>query len=247
MERVSFLIESTGARLSGLLNPETLVVRRWAGIRTRSSGAGQLTGAGLADDPLLATGGGRTELDLDLLFDVTVPEAAGGTRDVRDLTLPLWNLAENTPAGDGATGPAQVRFVWGKSWNFPGVIAAIAERLENFTPEGVARRSWLRLRLLRAGEQLLPAPSATPAWRAPREAVAADLERVPPEDLRVREVAGGQGPGGIERLDTFLDRNQVDPRHWKLVAALNDLADPYSVPPGTALRLPPATPAGGGG
>jgi hypothetical protein len=31
-----------------------------------------VTGTGLTDDPLVATGGGITELDLDLLFDVEV-------------------------------------------------------------------------------------------------------------------------------------------------------------------------------
>ena len=60
MERVAFLIEDTNERLSCLLNPENLVVRRIAGVQPRRSAAGQLTGVGLADDPLLYTGGGRT-------------------------------------------------------------------------------------------------------------------------------------------------------------------------------------------
>ena len=49
MERAVFLIESTGERLGCLLNPESLVVRRQAGVRRRRSTGGLLTGAGQAD------------------------------------------------------------------------------------------------------------------------------------------------------------------------------------------------------
>ena len=37
MERVAFVVESTGERLGCLLNPESLVLRRLAGIRPRLS------------------------------------------------------------------------------------------------------------------------------------------------------------------------------------------------------------------
>jgi hypothetical protein len=60
------------------------------------------------------------------------------TADVRDLTGPIWDLAGR---------PEVVRFVWGKSWNVPAVVGAVAERLEQFGPDGVPGRSWLRVRL----------------------------------------------------------------------------------------------------
>lgn len=240
MERVAFLIESTGARLPCLLNPETLVIRRTAGVRTRRSAGGQLTGAALADDPLLYTGGGRTELDLDLLFDVTLAGSSLPSEDVRDLTAPLWNLAENAVADDGFGRPTLVRFVWGKSWNIPGIVGAVAERLENFTAQGAARRSWMRLRLLRVGEPVkpTPAPALTPP-AGPGVPSAEELSNLPPEDLAIREVRGGDSPAGSERFDSFLARNGISPVHWKIVAALNEIDDPFSVLPGTALRLPP--------
>ena len=72
-----------------------MVIRRNAGVRQRLTASGQLTGAGLADDPLLFTGGGRTELELDLLFDVSLAGSSYHSKDVRDMTRPLWNLAEN--------------------------------------------------------------------------------------------------------------------------------------------------------
>ena len=90
MERVAFLIDSSGERVDCLLNPETVEVTRLAGVRPRGAGAGQLVGSGLADDPLLFTGGGRTELVLDLLFDVDLVDEPTRPEDVRLLTRRLW-------------------------------------------------------------------------------------------------------------------------------------------------------------
>src|ERR1700694_1892821 len=104
MERVAFLLEETNERLGCLLNPESLVIRRVAGVLPRRSFGGQFTGMGLRDDPLLYTGGGRTELELNLLFDVSLAGSSMETSDVRDLTGPLWNLAENTRSATGPNG-----------------------------------------------------------------------------------------------------------------------------------------------
>jgi hypothetical protein len=237
VERVSFLIESSGARLTCLLNPQTLVVRRVAGLRPRPSAAGALAGAATGDDPLLHTGGGRTELDVDLLFDLGLAAPGTGVTDVRDLTWPLWSMAENALSDSGLATAPRVRFVWGKSWNVPAVVAAAAERLENFTPEGLARRSWLRLRLWRVGDGG-PAIEDPLSGARPRHGAALALAGVPADGFAIRELAGGTAPGGGERLDAFLARNGVSPRHWKLVADLNGLDDPSRVPPATALRLP---------
>lgn len=152
MERVAFLVEKTGDRLGCLLNPESIVTRRFAGVRARAIGSRPLTGPGLSDDPLLFTGGGTTELTLDLLFDISVAGSSIQSDDVRDLTRPLWNLVESGAAEQGYGEPPLVRFVWGKSWNFPGIVVAIAERLEYFSAEGAPGRSWLRMKLLRVNE-----------------------------------------------------------------------------------------------
>ena len=130
MIRAVFLIEANDQRIGCLLNPESLVIRRSAGVQPRRSAGGQLSGAGLSDDPLLFTGGGRTEIELDLLFDVSLEGSSTPTGNVRDLTGPLWNLAENTPQTGGHGQPTLARFIWGKSWNIPVIIAAISERLD---------------------------------------------------------------------------------------------------------------------
>jgi hypothetical protein len=195
MERVAFLIEETNERLGCLLNPESLVIRRVAGVQPRRSATGQFTGAGLTDDPLLYTGGGQTVLELDLLFDVSLAGSSINTDDVRDLTDPLWNLAENVVWRDGYGRPPLVRFIWGKSWNIPGVIVAVAGRLEHFTPAGVPRRSWLRMRLLRVDEgERLP---QTPGEQGMPDGVAASLEYlqesldVSADRVHVHEIVGG--------------------------------------------------------
>jgi hypothetical protein len=242
MERVGFLLE-TGERLGCLLNPESIEVRRRAGVRPRRSIGGALTGRGLNEDPLLYTGGGSTELKLDLLFDVTLTGSSIQTEDVRDLTRPLWRLAENAVGEDGYGRLPIVRFVWGKSWNIPGIVAAIAERLEYFTPEGAPQRSWLRMRLLRLEEPV--AARGRPGQQLPQPYEFSPTQtEVPPEEVRVHQITGGTSgiPGdtrGVgERLDEIAQRTYGDPGYWRLLAAFNNIDDPLHIPPGQLLQIP---------
>jgi hypothetical protein len=236
MERVAFLLEDTGERLGCLLNPESLVLRRQAGVQPRQSAGGLVTGGELADDQLLYSGGGRTELTLDLLFDVTLAGSSITTEDVRDLTRPLWELAENTRAV-GYGRPPLCRFVWGKSWNIPGVVAAVAERLEFFTAEGVPRRSWLRMRMLRALEPV--------SARRPMRAAQAGAEPPQPGMVRaaaqaeVHEILGGEAAEGGERPDQIAYQYYGDASLWRELLAVNGLADPMHIPAGHLLQIPP--------
>lgn len=235
MERVAFLIEETGDRLGCLLNPESLVVRRSAGLRQRRSIGGHVTGTGLTDDPLLYTGGGSTELRLDLLFDVHVAGSSIRTGDVRELTAPLWRLAENA-AGEDYGRPPQARFIWGKAWNVPGVVAAVAERLESFTPGGAPTRSWLRMRFVRVGEAEAPAPRPSP------DVVVPAPEDVPEDQVQFYDVigSGSDADHGIagERLDQIALRAYGDAGLWKVLALFNGLDDPLRLPAGLVLRIP---------
>lgn len=257
MERAAFLIEdplrrSTGARLSCLLNPNTLVFRRVAGLRPRRSMAGVITQEGLRDDPLVQTGGGTTELRLDLLFDVNLPGtwletvpsdpvAGDDERDVRDLTRPLWDLAENRLRAGVVAGPPRVRFIWGKVWDFPAVVAAVAERLESFTSLGIPQRSFLRLRLLRADDRVVP--EISPPARLP--GMPSTLEPEPRSPLEVLPLAE-QPPA--ESYETYVSPGHPlfltafrffgDPGLWSLLAQANPEVDPVFVPPGTVLRVP---------
>ena len=51
MERVTFLLEETGERVSALLNPETVALARRSGLRTLANRPGTITGAPTSDDP----------------------------------------------------------------------------------------------------------------------------------------------------------------------------------------------------
>lgn len=249
MERVAFLVERTGQRIGALLNPETLVVRRLSGVRPQQVPGGPLAGAELRDDPLLFTGGGSTELQLDLLFDVSLAGAGFQGEDVRQLTAPLWDLAENQSDDRGRSRPPLVRFVWGKSWNVPGVVAAVSERLEHFTTGGVPRRSWLRMKLLRVEEDAAERPPVRPpALVAPEAAggVAPPPEWDGSEPAATVVGAPGEGdgtPGAGPRLDELAFRWFGDASLWRLVAAVNGIADPLRLPAGQRLRMPQA---GGG-
>ncbi|MER5456537.1 hypothetical protein ABT008_17275 [Micromonospora sp. NPDC002389] len=235
MERVAFLVDATGERVDCLLNPETVQVSRLAGVRHRGSAGSQLTGAGLADDPLVFTGGGRTELVLDLLFDTDFAEGQVRPADVRALTRPLWMLAENSAVEHGWVRPPLVRLVWGKTWNVPGVIVAVAERFDAFTATGSPRRSWLRLKLVRVAED------ATRAEEGFAEELAeAQTPAVAPGTALV---AAGDGTATADstgvRFDLLAHDALGSPLRWRLLAEHNRITDPLAVPAGTALAVPP--------
>jgi hypothetical protein len=246
MERVAFLLEETSERLGCLLNPASLVMRRVAGISPRNSVGGHFTGNGLRDDPLLYTGGGKTILELHLLFDVSLAGSSIQSSDVRDLTAPLWNLAENAQSASGQRRPPLVRFVWGKSWNIPGIVVAVAERLEEFAADGVPQRSWLSMRLWRVDEEAKEQASSRSFAQALSPAEL-DLPpgSVPADRVQTHVVSGG------ERLDSVAAHYYTDqtteqgPTRWRTLASFNNLQDPLNIPAGFVLQIPPQITRGG--
>jgi hypothetical protein len=245
VERVTFLIEQTGERLGCLLNPETLVLRRIAGVRPRRSFDASLTGISMSDNPLLYTGGGFTDFVVDLLFDVSLAGSTIETDDVQDLTRPLWQLAENAAITSQYGRPPTIRFVWGKSMNIPAVVAAVAERFEHFSPGGAPQRSWLRMRLVRVDEPATPEATGSPLGDTPISAEdleTLDLSGIPETDIASHEIqgAGGEEPGGsTQRLDEISYRYYGTADLWRLLAAFNGIVDPLHLPPGLVIRIPP--------
>lgn len=235
MERVAFLVDESGDRVDCLLNPETVQVTRLAGVRPRGSGGSQLVGTGLADDPLLFTGGGRTEITLDLLFDVEVVDEQTRPEDVRTLTRKLWMLAENSTEEHGSLRPPLVRLVWGKTWNVPGVIVAIAERFDAFALGGSPRRSWLRLKLVRVAE------SANEAQAGFEDELAATSTPKAAPGTAVLATGDGDAQPGYSgvRFDLLANDALGSPLRWRLLAEHNRLANPLDVAAGTALSVPP--------
>jgi hypothetical protein len=251
MERVAFLIERTGERISCLLNPEHLEARRVAGVQTRREAGGFLGGTARTDHPLIATGGGITEIDLRLLFDTEIAQLESGqqpgpaqaadgtpqsTMDVRELTRPIWDLSENATA-EGFGAPPSVRFIWGKSWNIPGVIISVAERLERFDIYGTPQRSWLTLRLRRVEEpEPRPAPPlpVTPQFETPASNSEGTGEPYPAREVPVDNLGTP-----LDRLDQIADEQYGMPWLAPILGTFNALDDLLTLPEGTSLSLPP--------
>jgi len=239
MERVTFLVEATGLAIPCLLNPDTVVVRRLAGLRSRRTAGGLVTGTRLSDDPVAMTGGGRTEIELDLLFDVSLVRSPNPPTSVQELTKPLWQLAENGPEAEYPTARA-VRLVWGKTWNLPVVVAAVSERFERFTNTGVPERSWVRLRLIRTGEP--ETFDTAPARRSDvqLDPAAIGLQDVPDDQITFHEVIGGTDQE-VERLDEIATRYYGEPALWRILAVFNDIEDPLNLRPEEVIRVPPVS------
>lgn len=245
MEKVVLLVEHTGEHLRCLLNPEQLELKRHAGVVTRRSLTGDMTAAGLSDDPVVYRGGGSTELTLDLLFDIAL--AARGpdmppVEDVRELTRPIWDLAENQTEQSGYGRPPAMRLLWGASWNLRGLVTAVSERLEQFDTQGRAGRSWLRLRLLRQDS-----PLAAGATEPDEPPIAMDEARRRAEvaPAATHDPVGGDGG---ERMDQIAAERLGHSGLWPLVAEMNGLDDPLRHG-GRSLQVPskPITSATGDG
>lgn len=253
MERVAFVLEATGERISALLNPESLEMRRNPGLRRRSGAGGVVMGGARTDDPLIATGGGITEYDLYLLFDTEVAREAAMVRrpasaptlpasDVREITRPLWNLSENAAGSEGLSAPPTVRFIWGKAWNVPGVVTAVAERLEQFDAMGAPQRSWLSLRLRRVEERapLSPAPAPTsPQFETPP--AAAPASSAPIEEYDSITVTADEQGMLLNRLYLIAAERYGDPSFARAIARFNGLDDMLRMPEGGTLLLPSAS------
>lgn len=245
MERVILIDETRGDRIDALLNPESLSWRRRAGLRERSLDERPLACPEAVEDALIYTGGGVTEIDLDLLFDTRLlpprPEIAPAPadagprdRDVRDLTRPLWTLTEPQRL-DGPSRGFGLRpqlLIWG-AWSVRVVVVGIAERFEEFDTEGVPRRAWLSLALRRAEPE---APAPDPAGStAPAEGanLADQLDRLAHTDVAqgVESALGGRAGDAADALgrpDIAAAATLGDPRLWPLLMEYLGVEDPLA-------------------
>ena len=253
MERVVFHVEATGERISCLLNPETVLVTRAAGAQRRQYGRGEIAGIGGADDAIVFTGGGRTTLELQLLFDVDLGEAARtpAPADVRDLTGPLWRLAENSSQERGGWRPPLVRFVWGKAWSVPGIVAALSERFDRFDPSGIPQRSWLSLRFLRVAQRDEPPPEyATVSASGVNSAANGSAPTSLTSDATDPAVTTTSGSsiavpaGGSASLPLLAWQTLGNPYLWRVLATANDIDDPLG-PFALPVLAVPELPLGG--
>lgn len=240
-QRVAFLLEEQEEWVSCMLNPEGLTLNRSSGIRSHRSTGGIVTGRERPENPVLDSGGGITELRLQLLFDTSLPGSSIRTGDVRDLTGRIWALSGDGHRAGGGHRVPRARFIWGVAWNLPVVVTELAERLEYFDGKGFPRRSWITLRLLRVGEADADQPEdGGQADLPPPETLAA----TPPERMSLRRLQGSQEGGAgngaaAERLDAVAAEVYGRAGFWRVIAWANGIADPLRLRLGEELRLPP--------
>ncbi|MCC6984339.1 MAG: hypothetical protein IT535_13800 [Bauldia sp.] len=267
MERIAFLIEETGERISCLLNPESLVQRRSAGLRSLAAATGIITGAGLSDDPVIATGGGVTEYDLDLLFDVDL--AREEQAPFAGEAVPAARLDTGSAEGE-ADGPLLVpaprpasdvreltRPFWALAENGPSEDAYGAPPVVRM----IWGRAWNVLGVVVAVAERLERFSSTgmPArsWMRmrlrrvsePSPGKGAPGPVTPQFELPAPDLIGGvEGLAiavnvatdgqPVTRLDQIAAEHYGDADAWRLIAAANDIDDPLNLIEGLVLRLP---------
>ncbi|MEO1576149.1 MAG: hypothetical protein AAFU65_14485, partial [Pseudomonadota bacterium] len=142
-----------------------------------------------------------------------------------------------THRGTGDWRAARVHVFWGKKRALLGVIAALAERLDDFDSAGIPRRSWLRMRMLRVADDDL---AGTAAHSTPPDVDAGDRmspDNDLPDSASIVHDVTGDGPDGGDRLDTLAWRYYGDPALWRVLAWLNDVDDPNHLEPGQPLLV----------
>ena len=234
MERVAFLIESTGQRLDCLVNPETLVCRRASGLRRRTLLGREIEGSAWSDDVLVWGGGTLNEMQLDLLFDTSLVAGPAVVDDVQSLTRPFWSLAEQSARYNGRVGVQLARFVWGKSWNVLGVVSSVAERFECFLPNGAPQRSWLRMTFVRVTESAGAAAAAGTRQTTFAEAPLARSSRDAPAGLSpALDAPDSEMAAPLDvhegRLDQLAFALTGDSSNWRALASARNIDDPMAV------------------
>jgi hypothetical protein len=173
---------------------------------------------------------------LDLLFDVDLAPASLHVQDVRQMTRPIWALAENSAEVERQRRPPSVRFVWGRAWNVPGIVTEVAERFDRFSPDGSPLRSWMRMVFVRVGQSADEEGGEN--YELAQRLPAVDLTAPPVDTLAV----GGDGstdrdataPDGGELLPEVppgeLGRLSLaafgTPLLWKMLLEYNNIDDP---------------------
>jgi LysM repeat protein len=167
---------------------------------------------GLGSPIVQFVNGNQRTLDVELFFDSydtpTLPK-----KDVRDQTGPVVRLMDL----ESETHAPPVVWVSMASLNLRCVLSRVSERFVMFMPNGVPVRARLSCTFI---ETLDPAQGAK----------AANLQTA--DFSKVHTVMSG------ETLSDIAAELYRDPTQWRPIAIANGIADPLSIEPGQALRVP---------
>jgi Contractile injection system tube protein len=168
-------------------------------------------------------GPGTTKLALQLWFDVTAMEK-DPVDDVRRLTKKVIFFMTPKPTADPKKyAPPGVQFQWG-SFLFKGIVEALEETLEYFSPGGQPLRASITLTLT---QQKILEPKIKGQRKLPAKPGQAPLK------------AARQG----ESLQNMAARNGND--DWQSIAAANGIEDPLRMAPGALVNLSAGVGIGG--
>jgi nucleoid-associated protein YgaU len=192
------------------------------------------------DSPIIQFVRGQTEtFTLDLFFDSTDAGTGADAKPVTQKTDEIYRLlkidAEKhappiilftwgadsfpghrnyvTPGSQGNTQGSQIRA------GFKGVVESVRQRFTFFSSLGVPLRATLSLQIKE--------------YKTLAELIA-ELNPQSPDRTKSHVVRQG------ETITRVADVAADNPANWRSVAEFNGLEDPFDLPPGTVLQIPPA-------
>lgn len=164
-------------------------------------------------------GGNPTDLKVQLFFDTY--ESGEDVR--KKYTNAIWQLAMvNKDKQDPKTKksqPPKCEFRWGSMWSFKAVLADITQKFTLFLPDGTPVRATLDVTFRQTEDEgLFPKQNPTSGGMPGH---------------RTRIVKAG------ETLDWIAAQEYGEAKHWRYIAEVNRIDNPFQMKPGTVLQLPP--------
>jgi hypothetical protein len=208
----SFEKEKDGGRKVAVqFNPESLKVT-FANQIVQPQGGDQAAG----NSGRQFVGAGTTKLALQLWFDVTAMEK-DAVDDVRRLTQDVvyFMTPQKSDQDPAKLAPPGIRFQWG-SFLFDGMVEALEETLEFFSPEGKPLRASIALTL---SQQKILVSKFEGDGKVPNR----------PGQTPLKSAKQGDSLQGMAGKDGKQD--------WQGIAAANGIEDPLRMSPGQLVNL----------
>lgn len=217
----SFEKEKSGGRnVAVQFNPESLKVT-YANQLVQPQGGDQAAG----NSGRQFVGAGTTKLALQLWFDVSAMEQ-NAVDDVRRLTQEVSYFMTPQPSDQDPKklAPPGIRFLWG-SFLFDGMVEALEETLEFFSPQGKPLRASMTLTL---SQQKILVSKFTGDGKVPNAPGQTPLKSAKQGDS-LQNMAGKNGKSD-----------------WQGIAAANGIEDPLRMSAGQLVNLEAGVSLGGG-
>lgn len=169
-------------------------------------------------------GGSPATLTMELLFD-TYGDPKADEKDVRKkYTDKLWKLmlvdpkSKNFDKKSKKGRPPQVKFIWGKTWSFEGVITSLSQKFTLFLSDGIPVRATVNVTFQQSKDEAALAKQNPSSGGAGGD--------------RVWTVTEGDSLGWIAYQE------YGDTSMWRLIAEANQLEHVRHLTPGATLVIP---------